>query len=291
MKKLRWKYLFSKNNLLKLGSNFLISFGSIWLLIECPSALSYKFNSFITNFDPWILVFALFISFCFAIYKAFPRIIYTRKFKSTQTCITLKVGDIFEENENIVIGSSNYFDFDYNKSTGVSLKSQLIRKLFNDDVELINHLVKKNLSNLDNIAVFDEHKNYGNKSHYPIGTVAVIPQADRKVFAVILTKLIFNGKDKHTQSDPEILNQALIGLWKKIEIEGRKKKFSIPVLGAGLANVQLSYLLIIQTIILSYAIYSRSSVISKEMTLVISANDYNPEDFEEAIMFLNSLQI
>ena len=291
MNKLRWKYLFSQNNLWNLGSNFLISFGSLWLLIECSSALSTKIKAIVDKFDPWLLVIALFGSFCFALYRAFPRIAFTRKFKSTQTSISIKVGDLLEEKGNIVIGSSNYFDFDYNKSTGISLKSQLISKLFNNDIHFINNLVKKSLSDLESTAVFDKEKDYGNKSHYPIGTVAVLPQADRNIFAVILTKLVFKGKDKHTKSDPEILNQALIGLWKKIEVEGRKKKFSLPVLGAGLANVQLSYLLIIQTIILSYAIYSRGSAISKEMILVISPNDYNPEDFEEAIQFLNSLQI
>lgn len=291
MNKLRLNYLFTKNSLLLILKNFILAFGTLWLLIECPSALSTKFKNFVDPFDPWLLLFVLFISIVFGIYKAVPRIAFTKKFKSTQTSISLKVGNLLDEKENIVIGSSNYFDFDYNNTTGVSLKSQLMNKFFQNDFELVNNLVQKSLSGQKNLSVLDKNKTQGNKYHYPIGTVAILPQADRKIFIVILTNLIFNGNDKHTQSDPTILNQALIGLWDKIKLEGRKKKFSVPVLGSGLANVNLSYLLTIQSIILSYAIYSKTTAISKEMTLVINPNDYNPDDFEEAIQFLNSVQI
>ncbi len=289
--RLRLKYLISTKNLRNIGGNFLLSFGCTWLLIECPSALSSKFKNTIDNLDPWLLIIALFSSVFYALYKAYPRITYTRKFKSTQTSISIKVGDLLGEKGNLVIGSSNYFDFDYNKSTGVSLKSQVINKLFKNDVNSINNLIKKSLKGLEHLAEFDEIKKYGNKLKYPIGTVAILPQDERKIFVVILTELILKGKDKDTKSDPEILNKALIGLWQKIKLEGRKKEFSLPVLGAGLSHVQLSYLLIIQTILLSYAIYSRNTAISNKMNLVISPDDYNPEDFEEAKQFLNSLQI
>jgi hypothetical protein len=291
MNKLRWEYLINKNILVLIGKNFLVAFGTIWLLIECSSALSAKIKDFIAGFDPWILLIASLASLIFSVIKSFPRVSFTKKFKSTQTSISFKVGNLLNENENIVIGSSDYFDFNQNTTTGVSLKSQMISKLFNNDVDFINNLIQKSLVGLEAIAEKNEKKFDGNKLRYPAGTVAVLPQASRKIFVVILTKLAFIGKDKHTESDPQMLNQALIGLWDKIKVEGSKKKFSIPVLGAGLANVNLSYLLIIQNIILSYAIYSRSSPISKEMTLVINPNDYNPGDFEEAIQFLNSLQI
>lgn len=291
MIKMRSKYLLSKKISFLILHNFLFAFGFFWLIIECPSALHSEFQKMISKYDPWILVIIVLLSLLYAVYKTFPRITYTKKFKSTQTSISLKVGDLLDEKENIVIGSSNYFDFNNNRKTGVSLKSQLISRLFNDDIDFINNLVQKSLIGLENIAVFDKEKKYGNKTHYPIGTVAVLPDSGRKIFAVISTKLINIGNKTHTQSDPEILNQSLIGLWKQIKLEGSKKRFSLPVLGAGLGNVNLSYLLIIQSIILSYAIYSKSSTISKEMTLVISPNDYNPEDFEEAMQFLNSIQI
>jgi hypothetical protein len=291
MKRLRWKYLTAKNNLWNLGSNFLIPFGSIWLLMECSSALSTKVKTLVEKCDPWILVITVTISLLYTLYKSFPRVVYTKKFKSCQTSISLKVGDLLNETQNIVIGSSNYFDFTYNQQAGVSLKSQIIDKLFNNDIDYINNLTQKSLKGLEHLAVIDKEKKYGNKSHYPTGTVVVLPQSDRKIFAVILTKLVFKENEKHTESDPQILNKALLGLWKKIEVEGRKKKFSMPVLGAGLSNVQLSHLLIIQSIILSYAIYSRRFSISEEMTIVISPKDYNPDDFEEAVQFLNSLQI
>lgn len=291
MNRLRWNYLFTKNSLLAISKNFLIAFGSIWLLIECPSALNGKVKDFVDAFGPWFLLAALCFSLLIAIYKAFPRFDYTRKFKSTQTSITLKVGDLLNEKGNIVIGSSDYFDFDYNNLTGVSLKSQLMSNIFKNDIAYVNSLVQKSLVGLEKLAVIDEQKPYGNKLRYPIGTVVVLPQADRKIFTLALTKLTLKGNEKHTQSDPLTLNEALVGLWKKIEVEGRKKKFSAPILGAGLANVNLSYLLTIQSIIISYAIYSRNSNISKEMTLIISPDDYNPEDFEEAIQFLNSIQI
>lgn len=290
MEKLRWKYLFKSNRRIMVEC-FLAAFGSIWLIIECCSALSSKFKYLIDLLDPWLLVGTSIASSAFSIYKALPQMSYIKTFKSVKTSISLKVGDLLDEKENIVIGSSDYFDFNYNTTLGVSLKSQMISKLFGNDVNYINNLVQQSLVEIEEIAELNEEKPYGNKLRYPIGTVAILPQGNRRIFTVVLTNLNYIGNDKHTQSDPVLLNKALISLWEKIKVEGRKKKFSLPVLGAGLANVNLSYLLIIQSIILSYAIYSRSSNISSEMSIIISPKDYNPNDFEEAVQFLNSLQI
>ncbi|GAA3924688.1 macro domain-containing protein [Hymenobacter algoricola] len=241
MRKLKWNYLFTTNYLL-IGKYFHLAFGTIWLLIECPSALSSKLEDLIDKGELFILAAALVVSFAFAIFKAFSRTSYTKKFKSAQTSISLKVGDLLAEKEDIVIGSSDFFDFNYNRTIGVSLKSQMISRLFDNDINYINNIVQQSLVGLENIAELDQLKPSGNKLRYPIGTVAVLPQANRRIFVVILTKLKFIGNDKHTQSDHLILNQALIGLWEKIKVEGRKKKFSVPVLGAGLANVNLSLL-------------------------------------------------
>lgn len=290
MTNFRWKYLFT-NNYLLIGKYFLISFGTIWLMIECPSALSSKFNRLIAQGDPWVLVGALIVSFLFSVFQALPKSSYKKKFRSAKTSISIKVGSLLDEKENIVIGSSDFFDFNYNQSVSVSLKSQMINKLFNNDVNYLNNLIQQSLRALQHLGQLDSTKVFGNTLRYPIGTVAVLPQGNRKIFLLIITKLKFIGSDKHTQSDPLLLNQALIGLWEKIKVEGRKEKFSVPVLGAGLSNVNLSFLLTIQSIILSYASYCRSSTISEEMTIIVSPKDYNPRDFDEAVQFLDSIQI
>ncbi|GAB4093020.1 macro domain-containing protein [Flaviaesturariibacter terrae] len=290
MTKNRWKYLFQNNWKLLLQAFFLV-FGTIWLSIECPSALSVDVKEFVDSLDPWALIISVFASLIAAICIAFPKTSFTKQFKSAQTSISLRVGDLLEEDEDIVIGSSDFFDFSFNQTTGVSVKSQLISRLFNNDVDFINNQIDKSLEGKDHIALWEENKPFGRKFRYPVGTVAVLQHPQKRVFVVVLTKLSYQGKEKQTQSDPILLNQALNGLWEKIGIEGRKKKFSIPVLGAGLGNVNLSHLLIVQSIILSYAIFARRSRISREMSIVISPKDYNPSDFEEAIQFMKSLQI
>lgn len=284
------QYLFSKN-LLNLVQNFLIAFGTIWLFIEFPSYMIKAMEDYIKSNNLSILILALVVSLLYGVLRAFPRTKYTRLFKASNTSITVKVGDLFAEKKHIVIGSSDFFDTDYDVNSNISMKSQMINKLFPGNVSLLDHIIETDMTSQNVLGQHEPLKLSGKKIKYPIGTTAIIPNNGNRIFLLIIANLIYAHHNKHTESDPQKLNTALNSLWDKIKTEGRMKEVSLPVLGSGLAGVNLSHLLIMQLIILSFTIYSKRTRITPELNIIVAERNYDPSDFEETCRFLQTIQI
>lgn len=283
-------YLFTKNKSV-LGKYFLICFGTIWLLIECSSSLSKGFKTWVEPHGPGILISAIIVSILFGSFRAFPQLKISRKFKGSNTSIVLKVSDLLNEPGNIVVGSSDYFDTDYDVNSNVSLKSKVINTLFSSDKASVDKLIDQSL-NIQNLGgEFIETKPSGKKTKFPIGTIAILPHQQRKVFILVLSCLTFDSNGKHTFSTPEKLNSALSCLWNKMKVEGKMKEFSVPVLGSGLSQINLSFLILIQILILSFVVYSKQTRITERLNIVVHESNYDPEDFNEVSQFLRSIQI
>ena len=69
------------------------------------------------------------------------------------------------------------------------------------------------------------------------------------------------------------------------------KPISVPVFGSGLARINLSYKLLVQSIILSFVTFSKTTRVTEKLTIVVSDECYNPKDFEEIDGFLDSIEI
>ena len=290
MFKKRIKYLFSHNKLLILKV-FLTIFGGIWLIIEFPSNLSPSYKSIIDSVNLPVLYLSILISAIISFYISFPKNYFKKHYKGSNTSITLKVGNLLEEKCNIVIGSSDYFDTHTDPNAQISLKYQIINKFFNKNIEQVDDLIQKSLYDQKIYGNYDSQKPFGKNHQFPIGTVAILPFENRKIFILVISKIVYNNQSKFTESDPNLLNLALNQFWEKLNSEGRMKEISIPVLGSGLAKVNLSFLLLIQIIILSFIIYSKNKRITENLNIVISDKHYDPNEFADAIEFLNSIVI
>jgi hypothetical protein len=288
--KINMDYFLSKDTFLKFSSSFLIAFGTIWLLIEFPSSHINNFKTFIDINANYILCVSIFISLLFGVFKIIPKKRIYKKFIASNTSIEIIIGDLFKDNVNILIGSSNYFDTNSNISNS-TLKSQLINRCFSGETKHLDELIESSLSVQNLSGIFDESKPFGKKNKFPIGTTIRIDQNNRQIFMLIISELFFNGTNKHTSSTPDLLNTALYKFWNFYKTEGRMKEISIPVLGSGLARVNLSYRVLIQLIILSFITYSKSTRITEKLKIVVYEKDYNPEDFEELNKFVNSIDI
>ena len=290
MNKSQLKFVF-KENKLKVLQNFLIGFGTIWLLIEFPSAIFEDFSNLIKEYDWWILSITTIISLIFGFYNAIPVTEMVRKFKSSNTSICIKVGDIFEETNDIVVSSSDYFDTNYSPGKNISLKSQMIHKYFQNNISSLNTLIDTSLRNQGITGSVNPAKPQGKDIKYPIGTTAVIPVQQKRIFILVMTHIVYDNLTKHTESTPKDLNIALYSLWERIRTDGRMKEISLPVFGSGLGGLSLSRLMIIESIIMSFAIHSKTTRISEKLNIIIPKEHYDPHDFEELNKFLNSIQI
>lgn len=288
MLKTRLSYLF-KHNWLRKFENFLVGIGAIWLSIEFPSFLIPSFEKYIKDNNISTLIIALSISVLYAFIKDWPKVEITKTFKASNTSICIKVGDIFTENDNIIMGSSDYFDTTFRR-TDVSLKSKMINLYFQNSIPVLDNLMNTSLSNQRVFGQLDTTRTVGKNVKYPIGTTVVIPVQQKRIFLTIITNLLTNSQGTTTKSSPEKLNLAINSLWKQLKNEGRMEEISIPVLGSGLAGVTLSRLMIIQSIIMSFAIFSKETRITTKLKIIIAEKDYDPDDFEHACKYLESIQ-
>lgn len=282
-------YIF-KENKREMATGFLASFGTIWLFIEFSSALFDSVKTYTSNNSWSFLISAVGVSLIFAFWKAWPILKMSKKFKASSTEICVKIGDLFSQPHNIVVTTSDFFDTSIPQGTRVSLKSQMIDKFFSGNIQTLDTLINQSLTNQGAVGVYEASKN-GKKHRFPIGTIAVVPTSQNRIFITILAALTFQNNIKHTTSDPTKLNIALNELWKQVRIEGRMKEVSVPILGSGLAGISLSNLMVIESIIMSYAINSKTSRISDKLTIVIPESKYDPKDFHEINGFLNTIQI
>lgn len=284
-------HLITGETLKQMVKYFLLAFGTIWLLIEFPSGVNENIEKYFKSLGQSVLIISIVMALIYGIYKVRPKTSVKKEFKASNTAVEIKVGDIFDEKVNIAIGSSDYFDTNYDINSNLSLKSQVINKCFNSDAQYVDELIQVSLSKQNITGIENSERNEGKKIKYALGTTAILPHDNRKIFIVIISELIYEGNRKHTNSNPQLLNNALNKLWEIIKTEGRMKPLTIPVFGSGLARVNLSFLLLIQLIVLSFVAYSKNTRITEKLTINIHESQYNPSDFEELKKFLDSIEI
>lgn len=284
------KYLLNASTIKNFFNNALIAFGIIWLIIEFPSSVNASAKSFFDDFGNNTLIYSCLISFVCGAYNIWPKRKLSKKFNASNTAIEIVVGDIFEQEGNFAIGSSNFYDTNFDIAN-LSLKSQLINKCFNSDTVHIDRLISQSLDEQQIIGILDTQKTNGKNLKYPIGTVVKLSQNNRFIFTLVISELIFEGTRKHTTSSPELLNNALNKFWEFLKTEGRMNSIAVPVFGSGLARINLSYKLLMQSIILSFVTFSKTTRITDKLTIVVSEKCYSPKDFEEVDRFLDSIEI
>jgi len=284
------KHYIRKDTIIIFFSVFLFSFGTIWLFIEFPSSVNSSIKGFFEKFGNLTLIFSIIISFFVGLIRIYPKKKLNRKFIASNTSIEIFVGDIFDEKGNFAIGSSNYFDTNF-EIANLSLKSQLINRCFNSDTTDVDRLIEQSLTEQCIAGEIDLSKTIGKQQKFPIGTTVRLNQNNRQIYVFVISELLFEDGRKHTSSNPELLNIALSKFWSFVKTENRMREIAIPVLGSGLARINLSYRLLIQMIILSFVTYSKSTRITEKLKIVVHEKDYNPEDFEELNRFLKSIEI
>lgn len=282
MIKKRLIYLFTKG-IKNVGIHSLIAFGTFWLLIECPSFFFQKFDLYIKQYQSIVFVIVVVFSIFYGIKTSLPKIKIERCFKASNTKICLKVGDLLKEDCNIACTISD--DFRISVSTN-AINNQVLKIYFSGNENLFNKEVLESLNFQHIKGMLDSDKFGGQYFRYKIGTTGIIDRDDKKIFIVVSSpRLDKNG----AEAQIETLQIALKHLWDKVRTVGGLKEISIPVFGTGLARLNFSHLILIQTIILSYVIYSRKFRISTKLNIIVHEKNYEPIEFVEAQNFLDSL--
>lgn len=274
------KPLFSTPALQRLLRRFLEVFGVIWLLLE-PLALWQPDN---LRFGFYGYFGLAIISFFIALFLARPKTSVERKLPSSDTKITIGVGNLLEQNGNIIIGCPDTFDTEIGDVISATTIQGQFQAIIFPEREKLDSAINNSLENRR--CEIDEEKPFGKQSRYPIGTVAEVEHNGNKYFLVAYTRM---RNDMRVESDICMLSTSLNKCWEAIRTRGQHKPVHMGIIGSGMARIGLSRALLLQFIVLSFVDAERKESLTKHLTIHIHENDIDCVDFVDLEAWLNGL--
>ncbi|GHO98774.1 hypothetical protein KSF_088220 [Reticulibacter mediterranei] len=201
------------------------------------------------------------------------------------TKITIKVGDLFQEDSNLVIGVSDAFDTelgDIIKPT--SIQGQCLTSIYQNDRIRLDQDINTALQGIS--GKIDKQKTRGKNKRYPIGTVATLSVGTKKYF---YSAYSYMGNNLKCESDIKRLLVSLEKLWEEIRVKGQHDKVAMAVIGSDLARIgNASHADLIKLIVLSFILASREKLVTPELTIVIHPNNLGKVNMWELEDFLRS---
>ncbi|MDD2637317.1 MAG: DUF6430 domain-containing protein, partial [Bacteroidales bacterium] len=249
--------LLSKRMFIKSGTIFFFCIGIISSIIGIvsitfPNSLNYG----------WIGLACIFLSaLIISIFSAFPRANFSKVFSCPDTKITVKVGDIFNQEEHLVIGFSDTFDTEIGDIiSATSMQGQFLSKIYGNNRNRLDQELETILKNKEFRE--DNSKKIGKNKRYDIGTTVTLSGQNRKFFCCAYSEI---GNNLKATSDIKKFWISLQNLWEEIRIQGEQKAVAMPTIGTKLSRISgISYKLPIYLIFLSFIINSRIQPITKE---------------------------
>jgi transcriptional regulator with XRE-family HTH domain len=207
--------------------------------------------------------------------------------------VTLKIitGNLFDQETHLAVGFSDTFDTSITDDRVIhssSVQGQLLRQVYHDDQELLDEQLAAALAGVPPVSAESRRdKPYGKLVRYPLGTVAVLGEPRRRIFAVAYGTM---GNDLVAHAPVEDLWHCFTKLWDAVYRHGQRGALSVPLMGSGLARIDtLDRGNLLRLILLSFVSYSRLKLICHELRIVISPDDVHRVDLAGLTGFLDTL--
>ncbi|MFI0485226.1 macro domain-containing protein [Actinomadura sp. 9N215] len=223
---------------------------------------------------------------CCAIATAnvWPRTSFSRYFPTPGTTITIVVGDLFRQDGHLIIGMNDTFDTDTASVIAPhSIQGQMLDREYGGELPRLDEDLEKALRDVPaSLMETRADRPQGKLARYPVGTVVVIGERDRRFFCVAYST---SDNDNVVHSTVDDLWRSLSETWKAVRRHGERRTVSVSVLGTGLARISnLPPHDLIRLILISYMAASREGVIADQLRLVIHpklAANLNIQEIED----------
>ncbi|BCB84100.1 macro domain-containing protein [Phytohabitans suffuscus] len=268
-------------------SSFLAAFGLISAVVQFVGQL---FPSLISR--PGLVTLSAFV-LCVGggLARAYPSGRIRREFKQPEIAVTVVVGDLFQQDGHIVVGFTDTFDTSTTGNRVISrhsVQGQLAERRYGGDRRRLDREISAALSRHTPHEIESRgRKAHGKLRRFRIGTVAVIGKPPRLVFAVAYSRM---GNDFVARSSVDDIWMSLGTLWDAIYSHAQHGRVAIPLIGSGLARVDmLERQNLLRMILLSFLARSRQGVVCRELRIVIWPADLELIDMLEVEAFLRTL--
>jgi hypothetical protein len=229
-------------------------------------------------------------SLLFGIVTSFPRSKVSQTYTRPGMTVTVRRGDIFEQEGQLVVGFSDTFDTDTTDSVIISTRSlqgQLLERLLGGDADALDRLLVEALRGKTAESIERRDKPSGKRRRYPIGTTATIKADGRRIYCVAYTRM---GNNLVVKSSVDDLWHSLGKLWDEVYAKGQHERVVVPIMGSELARIHcVDRESLIRLILLSFVARSREALLCKELVLVVHPADATKVDMLEVAAFLKTL--
>lgn len=252
--------------------------GVIWLATEIFNFLAPdSAQNLSKNVITYVAVIALIAVAAFIARVYDPKFV-TFKIPTTNSRVTIKFGDFFKEQGDLVLAVNDFFDHEVGEVISAnSIHGQLIAEEFDRDARRFRSVVDEALSALP-IGQQEERK-IEPSVRYPQGTVVRIKMGKRHAFLTALTFTDISTSRVH--ADLNAFWMSLNNTWEMISKVGNGRAITLPLLGAGRSGLNLSCQHILRMMVLSLVLSSREHQLPGDITIVLTPDIFEDVDLRE----------
>lgn len=192
-------------------------------------------------------------------------------FAELRTAVVVTTGELLAQDDaNLVIGFSDTFDTDTERNiviSGESTQGRLLHTVYGGDRARLDRELRAALTRVPKVAVETRSaKPRGKLTRYPVGTVATLHHATRRVFAVAYSRM---GNDLMAESSLPVLRASLDNLWAAVYRYGQLKPIAMPLVGAGLSRTGASHEELLTMIVGSFLSNARERYLGPELRVLV----------------------
>jgi len=211
--------------------------------------------------------------------------------RSIDVSVEIVEGDLFAQDTHLAVGFSDTFDTsiaDDRVINSSSVQGQLLLRVYHGDQDLLERQLAEALAGTPPVSTVSRRdKPHGKLVRYPLGTVAVLGEPRRLIFAVAYSAM---GNDLVTHAPVEDLWYCFTKLWGAVYRNGQRGALSVPLMGSGLARIDtLDRGNLLRLILLSFVSFSRQRLVCHELRIVIPPGDVHRVDLAGLQDFLETL--
>ncbi|TAJ82083.1 macro domain-containing protein [Reyranella sp.] len=185
--------------------------------------------------------------------------------KTTTTEVWIRFGDLFEADGHVVIAVNEFFDSEIGRPVAPSsVHGQFITRVLGGNANRFNADVDRSL---DGTASDIVDRPEGRPRRYPLGTTAILHEGRRKYFLFALTKT--DPVTCEANADVPQMWSALLKLWDCVRVEANGERVCMPLIGAGLARINLEPTHLLRLALLSLLVQTRSRTITSQIEIVL----------------------
>ena len=203
--------------------------------------------------------------------------VFREEYADPGITVVVMTGDLFDQDDaNLVAGFCDTFDTDTDRNiviSGESTQGLLLQRLYSGDRARLDRDLRAALPGVPRACVEKRSaKARGKLTRYPLGTVATLHLATRRVFAVAYSKM---GNNLIAQSSLPVLEDSLESLWEAVYLHGQLKPVAMPLIGSGLSRVrEATYDELLSMIVSSFVASSRTRYLCPELRVIVRQSEF-----------------